>query len=607
MRPRYYDQPGELRVPGRPAYYVNRKGYFRGPNPFAPLDESATVYLTWWVKANHHLYETSNGFVWNKLLRYTAGNGNDDWTEQVEVESQNSYGTDDGCGDTGWDWFGPAHAELTPNTWHRVEMLLQGGGNLAAGSGRVDILFDGIRVAGSSSLFSCEGMLDHVYVWGSDPHVPELYPADSRILFGEFYLDTSRARVLLTDSDHYAFYNSQPTHWEVLPATAWGNSSITVDFHPGSFSSVEGLYLYVIDAAGNLSPPYRLGSAPPPPPPPDTTPPAPVADLACVAATGRSIRLTWTAVGDDGAGGVASFYDLRYATAPITPATWDAATRVSGEPTPKPAGQGESFTVGGLEPETTYYFALRTGDEVPNWSELSNVPSRRTLAAGDDSPPAAIMTLNLRTRTRDSIRLRWIAPGDDGNVGTAAAYDLRYATSPITEDTWAAATQVEGEPAPRPSGQLQLFLVRDLAPGKTYHFALRAADEAANWSGLSNVVTATTPGDATEPDGKLESSVAVKIAHPEFLRLLPASPNPFRHAVVLNYDIPEDAAVHFVIFSAGGRLVRSLRNGEFEAAGRHMLLWDGRDEDGRDLPGGVYFARLQAGGAGETRRILKIR
>jgi uncharacterized delta-60 repeat protein len=113
-------------------------------------------------------------------------------------------------------------------------------------------------------------------------------------------------------------------------------------------------------------------------PPSDTTPPAVVTDLTVTSVTTDSITLTWTAVGDDENIGTATTYDIRYSTSPITEANWDSATQVAGEPQPKPAGGTETFTVTGLSPGTTYYFALKTADEVPNWSGLSNVLSATT-------------------------------------------------------------------------------------------------------------------------------------------------------------------------------------------------------------------------------------
>lgn len=95
-------------------------------------------------------------------------------------------------------------------------------------------------------------------------------------------------------------------------------------------------------------------------------------------------------------------------------------------------------------------------------------------------------------QTQGTVTLRWTAPGDDGNVGTAALYDVRWATANITEQTWGNANQVSGEPTPRVAGTQETFsFPLMLTNGQTYYFAIKAADEASNWSGLSNVVTFT--------------------------------------------------------------------------------------------------------------------
>ena len=44
-----------------------------------------------------------------------------------------------------------------------------------------------------------------------------------------------------------------------------------------------------------------------------------------------------------------------------------------------------------------------------------------------------------------------------------------------------------------------------------------------------------------------------------------------------------------------GRAVRTLVRDVIVPAGRHAVVWDGRADDGRELPSGVYFSRLEAG------------
>ncbi len=113
----------------------------------------------------------------------------------------------------------------------------------------------------------------------------------------------------------------------------------------------------------------------------DATPPGAVSNLAASGPTPDSVTLTWSATGDDGAAGTAYLNDLRYSTTLITEANWATATVVSSEPLPQLAGSSETFTVFGLTPSTTYYFALKSVDKVGNAGGLSNVASATTAAA----------------------------------------------------------------------------------------------------------------------------------------------------------------------------------------------------------------------------------
>ena len=87
----------------------------------------------------------------------------------------------------------------------------------------------------------------------------------------------------------------------------------------------------------------------------------------------NSVTLTWTTPGDDGTLGTASQFDLRYSTSPITAANFASATRWNSTPVPLASGSTQNETVTGLSPSTTYYFAIKAGDEVPNWAAISNV------------------------------------------------------------------------------------------------------------------------------------------------------------------------------------------------------------------------------------------
>jgi len=88
----------------------------------------------------------------------------------------------------------------------------------------------------------------------------------------------------------------------------------------------------------------------------------------------------------------------------------------------------------------------------------------------------------------DSVALEWTESGDDGWAGNAVALDLRQSTAPITRANWDSATTIPGVPGPMAPGTPRRFVVRGLTNGILYWFAIRARDDAGNWSNLSNVV-----------------------------------------------------------------------------------------------------------------------
>src|SRR5204862_5407104 len=71
------------------------------------------------------------------------------------------------------------------------------------------------------------------------------------------------------------------------------------------------------------------------------------------------------------------------------------------------------------------------------------------------------------------------------------------------------------------------------------------------------------------------------------------SPNPARGALTLRFTLPREAAVRLIVFDVNGRRVRELASGA-QPAGEHAIAWDLRDQSGRAVGTGLYFARLEA-------------
>jgi hypothetical protein len=80
------------------------------------------------------------------------------------------------------------------------------------------------------------------------------------------------------------------------------------------------------------------------------------------------------------------------------------------------------------------------------------------------------------------------------------------------------------------------------------------------------------------------------------LALLPSVPNPAVGGTRLRFTMPARGPVELGLYDVAGRLVRTLvgREGGELGPGLHTVAWDGRDDGGRRVAGGVYFARLRA-------------
>ena len=226
--------------------------------------------------------------------------------------------------------------------------------------------------------------------------------------------------------------------------------------------------------------------------------------------TATGVTLAWTAPGDDSLSGRAARYDLRWSPAPITTlADFALATPVAGLNPPQPAGSAESATVSGLTPSTSYYFSLRTFDEVGNGSALSNLLPVTTSASPDVLRPARVPA-SLAASTTTTVTLAWTDVGDDSLTGVATAIEVRWSTAPIDESNWNAATPVYGEPTPGPAGTPEQFVVGGLDRTRDLWFAVRARDDV-NWlSGLVASIPVPHLLDTAPPAAPTGASAAVE-------------------------------------------------------------------------------------------------
>lgn len=187
------------------------------------------------------------------------------------------------------------------------------------------------------------------------------------------------------------------------------------------------------------------------------------------------------------------------------------------------------------------------------------------------------------------VTLRWTAPGDDGTIGRATRYDLRYSTLPITVTNFPLARGVPNLPVPLPAGSPESFIVNTMSPDTTYYLAIKASDEAGNWSAISNVVL--RPAQTL---GVNDSTYMLTFSNPW--------PNPSRQTIRCAFALPQAGPVRVDVFDIAGRHVRTVAD-RWHDAGRGEASWDLRDEGGNRVNGGVYLVRARIADQAWTRRV----
>lgn len=81
------------------------------------------------------------------------------------------------------------------------------------------------------------------------------------------------------------------------------------------------------------------------------------------------------------------------------------------------------------------------------------------------------------------------------------------------------------------------------------------------------------------------------------------SPNPFNPTTTIYYDILEPCKVRLDVYNIKGQKVRSLLD-ESKSSGRHSIVFEARDANGKALSSGIYFYRFTAGKYHATRKML---
>ena len=115
------------------------------------------------------------------------------------------------------------------------------------------------------------------------------------------------------------------------------------------------------------------------------------------------------------------------------------------------------------------------------------------------------------------------------------------------------------------------------------------------------VLTASRPDGSTAYEVSVsigmsvgESGVDIPEGVPGVFALHQNYPNPFNPVTSIRFDIPELSFARMEIYNLLGQRVRTLFHGAVEP-GYHITQWDGKNDNGEELPSGMYLYKLHAG------------
>ena len=83
-------------------------------------------------------------------------------------------------------------------------------------------------------------------------------------------------------------------------------------------------------------------------------------------------------------------------------------------------------------------------------------------------------------------------------------------------------------------------------------------------------------------------------------------PNPFNPSTTILYNLSSDEFISFEIFNLNGKKIRTLVN-EYQNSGPNKVIWNADDNQGRQVPAGIYLYSLIAGNVKKTKKMLLVK
>ncbi len=309
--------------------------------------------------------------------------------------------------------------------------------------------------------------------------------------------------------------------------------------------------------------------------------PAPATGVVASAASSSSAWVRWISSGDDSLAGRASAVLVRC----------EDQSGGFGVDVPRssaaPPGQPDSLLVPLLVEGHLYAASVWILDEAGNRSAGSLTDTLLVPGAA----PQAIADLRIAGSRDSTVRLAWTAPADDGPAGRPDHYDIAGSPGTLDAASFGSAPVQAQLTATANAGQPESLTVTGLTRGRRWTFAVRGVDATGSSGPLSNLASVVL-----RVGGAIEGRGGIAIA---------ARPVPGAPPITLDWQGDgAGGAQRLELVDLGGRSVRRVRLGGDPGG---SWQWNGRDDENRAVPAGLYFARLTCGSGRAQARVVLVR
>lgn len=230
----------------------------------------------------------------------------------------------------------------------------------------------------------------------------------------------------------------------------------------------------------------------------------------------------------------------------------------------------------------TYYYRISASDASGNKSNRSAQVDVTPTIPADITPPATPIITSTSV-FQGGIKLKW-SQNSEPDLAHYNIYRNKISGfTPTLADLLAIVDKI----------QTEYDDIINIESHTVYYYKISAIDNVGNESGFSNQVTVTT---LSVIDNSLPTEYALN----------QNTPNPFNPITEIEFSIPINTEVNIVIYDLVGKEVITLVK-EYKQVGKYTINWDGRNNAGQLVSGGIYFYKLLTRDFTQTNKMILLK